>query len=49
MVVQGGRKERKDLKRAKSECDFCFVKDIDSGKGVRLILEGGGWMKDTNY
>lgn len=46
-VVQGGNADNRRLKAAKSETNFCYVKDIDSGKSVKLLLIDKEWVLEA--
>lgn len=45
LKVEGGKTEKDQLKRAKMETEFCFVKDAKTKKDVRLKLENGKWCR----
>ncbi len=47
--VIGSNAERKALNNAKKETSYCFVKDLESKKAVKLILQKKKWVIDTEY
>lgn len=48
IIVEGGREEKQNLKLAKKETSFCYVKDLTSKQEVRLELVGGEWVRGVN-
>ncbi|WNO10513.1 hypothetical protein [Teredinibacter sp. KSP-S5-2] len=46
MVVEGGNREKRQLEKAKQECDFCFVKELGTSQSVKLILSNGTWVPE---
>jgi hypothetical protein len=47
--VIGSNAERKALNEAKSETNYCFVKDLESKRSVKLILKKRKWILDPAY
>ncbi len=46
--VLGGRPDKVRLNTAKTESNFCYVKDIHTNDGVKLILSQGNWVPEQD-
>ena len=46
--ILGGKSDKISLKKAKRESNFCFVKDISTGRGVKLVLVDGSWIVEDS-
>lgn len=44
--ILGGRPDKIRLNTAKTESTFCYVKDIETNDGVKLILAEGQWVPE---
>ena len=45
-TLLGGMQEKRQLRAAKLESNFCYVKDVSSRREVKLILSNGEWEID---
>ena len=46
--VLGGKPDKVRLRTAKVESNFCYVKDIHTNNGVKLILSDGQWVVESS-
>lgn len=45
-TLLGGMTEKRKLKLAKRETNFCYVKDLSTQSEVKLILKDSEWVVD---